>query len=71
MSAEPELNQLIGSIISLISAKDVCYRGQLFSINPEKSEIILKNVECLGTEGRVSNPAHMVPRSPDKLDYVR
>jgi protein LSM14 len=54
-----DIDSLIGSSISLISNQDVRYDGVLFSINTDDSCIILKDVKCLGTEDRVTDPARM------------
>jgi hypothetical protein len=49
-----ELDNLIGSKISLFSEKDIRYVGELFSIDTENSALVLKDVQCFGTEGRVT-----------------
>lgn len=38
-----ELDNLLGSRISLISQQDVRYEGTLFSINQAESSIVLQN----------------------------
>jgi hypothetical protein len=38
-----ELDNLLGSRISLISQQDVRYEGTLFSINQTESSIVLQN----------------------------
>jgi len=42
----------IGAPVTLISSLDVRYEGTLFTIDPNESTVALKNVRCLGTEGR-------------------
>jgi hypothetical protein len=38
-----DLDNLIGSLLSIISVEDVRYDGILFSINAEESSIVLKD----------------------------
>jgi len=49
-----DLDNLIGSKISLFSEKDIRYVGELFSIDAENSALVLKDVQCFGTEDRVT-----------------
>lgn len=63
-----ELDNLLGSRISLISQQDVRYDGVLFSINAKESAIVLRDVRCLGTEDR--NSAAPVPADDTILPFV-
>lgn len=65
-----ELDNLLGSRISLISQVDVRYDGILFSINAKESSIVLKDVRCLGTEERVADASKKVPPSQGVLAFV-
>merc|ERR1712137_1137085 len=53
--------QLIGSRISLISQNDVRYEGFLYSLDPEKREVVLQNVRCFGTEDRKEGEGKVEP----------
>eukprot|EP01035_Chromulina_nebulosa_P019279 gene19279-25137_t len=55
-----ELNNLIGCKISLISNDEVRYDGVLFNINAKEAAVILKDVKCLGTEDRVTDPSKII-----------
>mmetsp|Transcript_9072 Transcript_9072/g.13643 ORF Transcript_9072/g.13643 Transcript_9072/m.13643 type:complete len:314 (+) Transcript_9072:80-1021(+) len=63
-----ELDNLLGSQISLISSQDVRYEGILFSINQSESSIVLQNVLCFGTEDRPAEK--FVPVSDNVLAFV-
>jgi protein LSM14 len=63
-----ELDNLLGSKISLISQHDIRYEGILFSINAKESSIILRDVRCLGTEDR--HASRVVAPSPQILAFV-
>jgi len=65
-----DLDNLIDSKISLISHQDVRYDGTLFSINTSESSIVLKDVKCLGTEGRVTDPSKTVPSNTSIIPFV-
>lgn len=65
-----ELDGLIDSKISLITHNDEKYDGILFSINAAESSMVLKEVRCLGTEDRVSDPAKRVPPSDEIVAFV-
>lgn len=64
------LDQLLGSKISLVSEKQIKYVGDLFSIDPDTSTIILKDVVCFGTEDRVSDPAAKQAKSDRVIPFV-
>lgn len=65
-----DLDSLINSKISLISHQDLRYDGTLFSINTEESSIVLKDVQCLGTEDRIADPAKKIPSNPAIIPFV-
>lgn len=65
-----DLDNLIDSKISLISHQDVRYDGTLFSINTSESSIVLKDVKCLGTEGRVTDESKKIPSNPTVIPFV-
>lgn len=65
-----ELDNLLGSPISLISQQDIRYDGVLFSINAKESSIVLRDVHCFGTETRVTDKARQVPENPILLPFV-
>lgn len=65
-----ELDGLIDSKISLITHNDVKYDGTLFSINANESSMVLKDVKCLGTEDRVTDPTKKVPPNGDVVPFV-
>mmetsp|Transcript_25560 Transcript_25560/g.42846 ORF Transcript_25560/g.42846 Transcript_25560/m.42846 type:complete len:234 (-) Transcript_25560:397-1098(-) len=65
-----DLDGLIDSKISLISQEDIKFDGTLFSINAEESSMVLKDVQCLGTEDRVTDPAKMVPANASIIPFV-
>lgn len=65
-----ELDNLIGSRITLISQVDVRYDGVLFSINSKEASIVLREVKCHGTEDRVSDPAKKVAPSSVSMPFV-
>lgn len=64
------LDNLLGSHLSLISQQDVRYDGILFSINAKESSIVLRDVKCLGTEDRVTEAANVVTANPAILAFV-
>jgi protein LSM14 len=64
------MDNLLGSRISLISQQDIRYDGILFSINAAESSIVLRDVSCLGTEERVTDPALIVGSNPIVLAFV-
>lgn len=64
------LDNLIGSHLSLISQHDVRYDGILFSINAQESSIVLQKVRCLGTEDRVTDPSKVVAVSSTITPFV-
>lgn len=65
-----DLDSLINSKISLISHQDLRYDGTLFSINTEESSIVLKDVQCLGTEDRILDPSMKIPSNPAIIPFV-
>lgn len=65
-----DLDSLIDSKISLITHDDKKYDGTLFSINATESSMVLKDVRCLGTEDRVTDPAKKVLPSNDVVAFV-
>lgn len=65
-----ELDNLLGSPISLISQQDIRYDGVLFSINAKESSIVLRDVHCFGTETRVTDKTKQVPENPILLPFV-
>lgn len=42
-SSSPMASQYLGCRVSLISKADVRYEGILYSIDPDKSEVVLQN----------------------------
>lgn len=61
--------KLIGSVISLVSNKDIRYEGVLYAIDQEKSSVTLQSVKCFGTEGRTGAGQEYLP--DDKVyDYI-
>mmetsp|Transcript_24249 Transcript_24249/g.34761 ORF Transcript_24249/g.34761 Transcript_24249/m.34761 type:complete len:301 (+) Transcript_24249:63-965(+) len=65
-----DLDSLINSKISLISHQDLRYDGTLFSINTTESSIVLKEVQCLGTEDRVTDPSKKVASNTSVIAFV-
>lgn len=65
-----DLDSLINSKISLISHQDLRYDGTLFSINTTESSIVLKEVQCLGTEDRVTDPTKKVASNTSIIAFV-
>ncbi len=65
-----ELDNLIGSKISLVSQQDIRYEGILISINAAESSIVLRDVDCLGTEDRVTDPSRVVKPTSTKIKFV-
>jgi len=65
-----DLDNLIGSKISLVSQQDIRYEGILISINAAESSIVLRDVDCLGTEDRVTDPARIVKATSTKIKFV-
>lgn len=65
-----ELDNLLGSRISLISQLDIRYDGILFSINAKESSIVLRDVKCLGTEDRVTDKSKQVPATQSAVAFV-
>lgn len=65
-----DLDTLLNSKISLISHQDLRYDGTLFTINTDESSIVLKDVQCLGTEERISDPAKKIPSNPAIIPFV-
>eukprot|EP01006_Ploeotia_vitrea_P033585 TRINITY_DN65592_c10_g4_i1.p1 TRINITY_DN65592_c10_g4~~TRINITY_DN65592_c10_g4_i1.p1 ORF type:complete len:327 (+),score=4.66 TRINITY_DN65592_c10_g4_i1:82-1062(+) len=63
-----ELDQLLGSKISLISQQDIRYEGVLFSINAQESSIVLQKVKCYGTEDRETS--QFVPINNNLMPFV-
>jgi len=65
-----ELNNLIGSRITLVSQNDTRYEGILFAINSKEASIVLKDVNCMGTEDRVQDKSKQVPPSKQIVPFV-
>ncbi|KAI5075419.1 hypothetical protein GOP47_0009495 [Adiantum capillus-veneris] len=59
----------VGSLISLTSKSEIRYEGFLFTLDTEKSTIVLKDVRSFGTEGRGTNILH-IPPSSKVYDYI-
>ena len=65
-----DLDNLIGSRISLVTIQDIRYDGILFSINAAESSIVLRDVRTLGTEDRVADPAKKIAPTSSVLSFV-
>jgi len=65
-----DLDNLLGSRISLITIQDLRYDGVLFSINAAESSIVLKDVRTLGTEDRVTDPSKKVAATANVISFV-
>lgn len=63
-----ELDNLLGSRISLITQQDIRYEGVLFSINQNESSIVLRDVRYFGTEDRPA--AKKMPKNDAVLAFV-
>lgn len=59
----------IDSLISLTSKGEIRYEGVLFTLDTEKSTIVLKDVQSFGTEGRGNNILQ-IPASDKVYDYI-
>ncbi|KAI5058561.1 hypothetical protein GOP47_0026731, partial [Adiantum capillus-veneris] len=59
----------VGSLISLTSKSEIRYEGFLFTLDTEKSTIVLKDVRSFGTEGRGTNILR-IPPSSKVYDYI-
>lgn len=58
----------LGSLVTLLSTKQIRYEGALFSANLEQNKITLANVRCFGTEDRAC--ARPVRPSDAVYEYV-
>lgn len=64
------LDNLLGSHLSLISHQDARFEGILHSINAKESSIVLRDVKCLGSEDRVNDLTKQIPSSPATMAFV-
>ncbi|KAJ2665619.1 hypothetical protein IWW48_000070 [Coemansia sp. RSA 1200] len=62
---------MVGDPIFLIGKDEVRYYGLLSQVNEADRTITLEQARCLGTEGRLGNPAKEIPPSRTVFELIR
>ncbi|KAJ1734984.1 hypothetical protein LPJ72_002087 [Coemansia sp. Benny D160-2] len=62
---------MVGDPIFLIGKDEVRYYGLLSQVNEADRTITLEQARCLGTEGRLGNPAKEIPPSSTVFELIR